>query len=328
MKHVPELDSIRGLAAVTVAIFHAFPYLFFLGWSAVDLFFVLSGYLITTIIVHNLSSESFLRAFYARRALRIWPLYMLVLLVCCSANAASRVGYPASHLALLQHLIFLQNVQGVWSGQVPPFVHSFAPSWSIAVEEQFYLGWPLLLLWLGPRCVVPAATGLLAVSILSRLGGLPSNVIVARGDGLAIGCLLAAAMAHLSTNTVLFQRYRRGFILAGTVSASYVAILAMKFWGNPEPQWKTSTFAAFAILYGSVVGLIIMQSGAPYLRFLRHRVLRQLGTISYSLYLFHSPIMTYLPAAMLRAGVTNQVAIAVCVWVAIFALPVGSYLFL
>src|ERR1700722_14868601 len=74
-RHVPELDSIRGIAALSVVLYHGFPLVFFLGWSFVDCFFVLSGYLITSILLINVGSAKLLPAFYFRRALRIWPVY-------------------------------------------------------------------------------------------------------------------------------------------------------------------------------------------------------------------------------------------------------------
>src|SRR5207244_4564952 len=157
MKEIPELDSVRGLAAAGIVLYHAFPFVFFLGWSCVDLFFVLSGYLITTIIIEHHRAPGFLRAFYARRALRIWPVYFLVLAGCLVMNRLSRQGYPAGTLGTVQHLTFTQNIQGIWGGSVPAYVYAIGPSWSVAIEEQFYLLWPLLLVAMGRRAVLPAA---------------------------------------------------------------------------------------------------------------------------------------------------------------------------
>src|SRR3954466_11966508 len=108
MKRIKELDALRGLAALTIVLFHVYPHQVFMGWSAVDLFFVLSGYLITSIIINNLSNKGFLTSFYSRRILRIWPVYYLTLAAVLILNAFSRTGYPTD--GLFQHLTFTQNI--------------------------------------------------------------------------------------------------------------------------------------------------------------------------------------------------------------------------
>src|SRR5947208_17076877 len=104
-KHIPELDSVRGLAAMGVVLFHAYPNLFFFGWSCVDLFFVLSGFLICGILLENGGTSGFAKAFYFRRALRIWPVYFLTLAAVLILNAVSPHGHSAKGLPW--NLVFL-----------------------------------------------------------------------------------------------------------------------------------------------------------------------------------------------------------------------------
>src|ERR1700744_3920986 len=95
-ERVPELDALRGLAAVGVAAYHAYPYTFFLGWIGVDLFFVLSGFLITSIILEHAGKPGFFGTFYFRRALRILPVYYLTLFAALALNRASHAGYSTA----------------------------------------------------------------------------------------------------------------------------------------------------------------------------------------------------------------------------------------
>src|SRR4051794_29428646 len=120
MKRTPELDAVRGLAAVGVVLFHASPFNFTCGWSCVDLFFVLSGYLITTIICHQSKEKGFLRTFYLRRIYRIWPVYFLTLAAVLLLNQYSRTGYQTT--GLISHLAFCKAVaDGVKIGKIDPF---------------------------------------------------------------------------------------------------------------------------------------------------------------------------------------------------------------
>jgi peptidoglycan/LPS O-acetylase OafA/YrhL len=319
MKRIEELDAVRGLAAVGVVMFHAYPSIFFLGWSCVDLFFVLSGFLITTIIIGNLSKEGFLIAFYTRRALRIWPLYYLTLAAVLILNGLSKVGYGTD--GLYQHLVFAQNIQGYWLGKVPSFPYAFGPSWSVAIEEQFYLVWPLLLLVTGARSI-PVLAGLaLVATVTARIKGLPIGILLGRADGLAFGCLLA----FLASTPVHFSKLKRALAPLGLMSFAYICVLAYVWWRDPEPRWRPATFLAFGIFYFSVVGLIISHSGHAWLRILRWKWLGYLSLISYSLYLFHIPIFTYLPVI---ARVLHLPFPTVVVWIAVFAIPAFSYRFI
>ena len=112
------------------------------GWTAVDLFFVISGYLITTILLRGRSTPGALANFYARRSLRIWPIYYLALAAFLVANAL--IGHPYPTDGLPYYLTYTQNVPRYWGGVVPPFCKAFAHCWSLSVEEQFYLIWPAL----------------------------------------------------------------------------------------------------------------------------------------------------------------------------------------
>ncbi len=134
------LDALRALAAGVVLVFHLSPYRFPFGWTGVDLFFVLSGYLITSIIITNGHSPGFYRNFYMRRGLRIWPIYYLTLFILVLTNGWLREPQPMA--GLIYAITHTQNIPSFWRGSTPPFHRAFDHSWALALEEQFYLVWP------------------------------------------------------------------------------------------------------------------------------------------------------------------------------------------
>ena len=197
-RHIPVLDGLRGLAVVLVLLFHldrlsgaAWPdrvlaRLFGAGWVGVDLFFVLSGFLITGILVDTAAQRNFFRNFYARRALRIFPLYYALLVV---GFAVYPTFAPAIH-ADRDWRLFLDGQWWFWSylanirlAAVGGAPMNFGHLWSVAIEEQFYLVWPLLLLlaWrLGRRWASPERSALVAASIATA-----GSLVVALWSGAA-----------------------------------------------------------------------------------------------------------------------------------------------
>src|SRR5438045_1329189 len=127
MQRVKELDAIRGLAALVIVFYHLFWIPIGLLGTAVDLFFVLSGYLITSILLGHPPSREFLFAFYARRGLRIWPIYYFSLLILVMINPW--VSEPGSLDGLPYSLTFTQFVPYYWSDAAPAFIPAFRHTW-------------------------------------------------------------------------------------------------------------------------------------------------------------------------------------------------------
>ncbi len=166
MQRVKELDSMRGLAAVAIVIYHLGLFKVpLLGWS-IDFFFVLSGYLITSILLDNPPTGGFLISFYARRGLRIWPIYYLTLAAVVLLNPI--VAKPGPLDGLPYYLTFTQNVTEYWSRGAPDFIWAFRHTWSLAVEEQYYIIWPALLLFVGRARLAPAAVFFVTLSVILR----------------------------------------------------------------------------------------------------------------------------------------------------------------
>ena len=296
MRRVLELDSLRALAAIVVLFFHLDPLRYFPGWTGVDLFFVLSGYLITSIILKNAGSPGFFPNFYARRSLRIWPIYYLTLLGLVAINPF--LGQPDGFADLAYALTYTQNIPLYWGKQPPPTHPAFDHTWTLAIEEQFYLVWPALVLWAGRKRLVALCVLTILIALACREGSnwlIPKyaeRLLIARSDGFALGALLAWAFDEGG-----WADRRRDLAILGCWSAVALASLYLSWgcWtysplgliGLPTPLYPAEVIFAFALLYAGIIGLVVLHAGCRWLRPLRLRGLVYLGQISYGLYLYH-----------------------------------------
>jgi peptidoglycan/LPS O-acetylase OafA/YrhL len=296
MKRVPELDSLRALAAVVVLFFHLDPPRYFPGWTGVDLFFVLSGYLITSIILRDADSPGFYRTFYARRTLRIWPIYYLTLLSLVAINPF--LAEPDRLLDLPYALTYTQNLPYYWGKEPPPTHPAFDHAWTLAIEEQFYLVWPALVIWAGRKRLVPLCLLVIFLSLASRAGDnwiipkYPERLLISRSDGFALGGLLAWAFAE--GGWVARRRDLVAWACGSVVGLASIYVIwgcrtysPLSFIGLPTPMDPAGTIFAFASLYTGIIGLVVLNAGSRWLAPLRFRPLAYLGQISYGLYLYH-----------------------------------------
>jgi peptidoglycan/LPS O-acetylase OafA/YrhL len=310
-KHVPELDGLRGIAILLVLTWHftgmlvdpdqgmiqylAWRYLIF-GQSGVDLFFVLSGFLIVGILIDNRESPNYFGTFYARRALRILPTYLILV---AGFWLCVVIGVPHfdRQLPLWSLLTFTQN----W---VMASINSYggasvAGTWSLAIEEQFYLFAPALILLL-PRRLLPQTLILIGVaSILARSVYFylyPENVFAPyvttlfRLDGLCVGGLIAIAFRNSSVwAAILRQR-----VVLLVALAALVAIIPFYTWFLRSSLGFVAQYyfghAYLALLYGASLTSILIWSGTPASAWLRTKTLTGVGLISFSLYLFHPTV--------------------------------------
>ena len=286
--HIVELDALRGIAAVAVLYCHL-PRGFWFGATGVDLFFVLSGFLITGIIQRNLDQPQFLRAFYWRRSLRILPLYYLVLLLAYGVNLIRTT--PADTTGFAFYLAYLQNIHQYWGSETPPVDLALGHTWTLAIEEQFYLIWPVALLLLRGRARFWLAGLFIVLPIALRFQGLPKTVLFGHTDSLAMGALLAWIMLQ----TKSLKREWKASCYAGIAIASLIAYWAM-FWKlcsenatftGGEFLQMTLPVSVISLAYFGVIGLFVCMSGSPWLAMFRNKHLVRLGTVSYGLYLYH-----------------------------------------
>ena len=295
-RHQPELDGIRGLAILCVLITHASSVigvlpniglwhwvLFFTTplWGGVDLFFALSGFLITGILIRSLNRPNYFRSFYARRALRIFPVYylflILSLLVCgryspvAAQIASSAASLPDSIPHKLSFFVYLQNIPAFWPSVAAGLTGLWGAFWSLAVEEQFYLIWPTLIRWVSLRfmyrvCILALVAGpLIRIWLVTRVTGSSLGLLqfpISRLDGLFGGAALAI-YSHLRGKP-LPLRWALTWLAVG------VAILTTNGVAAPiEFLWTGPWIDIFGISAFALIGLGLIaasQNKVPDLR--------------------------------------------------------------
>jgi peptidoglycan/LPS O-acetylase OafA/YrhL len=311
---VPELDGVRGFALVMVMAYHCLyfettgpvssliDFLRGYGWIALDLFFVLSGYLITGILLDMRGTRNRFRNFYARRALRILPLYYLALLLFFNLLPFAVSGRIADALTAqgadqAYYWLYVQNWLFAWRGNwpVPPDINHL---WSLNVEEQFYLVWPLVVYGMGRvsmmrLCVVFMVACLIGRIWLAMQDATWVTIYVStptRMDALAVGSWLAGAARSAGG----IQRLER-FVLPVGLSGLAI-VIGLNLWrGIFHPQdvyCQTLGLTVAAFMFGAmIVGVLC---GWPRLcRFFSARGLQFLGGYSYAAYVFHFPILVF-----------------------------------
>jgi peptidoglycan/LPS O-acetylase OafA/YrhL len=230
--YLPELDGVRGLAILWVVLYHCSPrlvgtfvhYASLWGWAGVILFFCLSGFLITSILLTTRDKPKYFHNFHARRALRIWPVYLLVLAF-VYLNAPWFIGpsvWDAVRTApWWAYLLFLQNLFHL---ALPP---ALGPTWALAIEEQYYFVWAPLVRWVrAPLMLTLALVFALIVSPWLRLGHhawlTPTHTLI-HLDGIAWGSLLAIGIHTLRWSRRLWLGLGLGGFVAGIAAAATIA---------------------------------------------------------------------------------------------------------
>jgi peptidoglycan/LPS O-acetylase OafA/YrhL len=257
--------------------------MFAMGWMGVDLFFVLSGFLITGILLDATASENYFKNFYARRCLRIWPLYYSVLFLMFVAVPMLR---PSEGPIIFgraspwwSYPLYLQNVL-----VTKPLSSkgALAVTWSLAIEEQFYLVWPLIVRYCSRLQLRRIALFIICVSPVLRLYLSTREVdlyinVFCRLDGLMAGALLALAVR--SNTFVPTEFVKRAWL--GLLVAVPLAFLSEAF----GTRWMTYSLSALASV--SFIYLSLFSSQKWLQRGMTNRLLVYTGTISYGLYLLH-----------------------------------------
>ena len=309
--HMAVLDGVRGVAILMVLCVHFIgdsrPYttlgralvkLANYGIWGVDLFFVLSGFLITGLLYDSKKSEHYFRDFYVRRTLRIFPLYYGVLALLFIILPALPTPYPAGLAESARHQgwlwLYASNVYlAMHRAWALPYVGHF---WSLAVEEQFYLLWPIVVLSFGHRsllriCVAVTALALALRSVLSFAGaGDVAQVVLTpcRFDALCIGGFLALSVRSAGLERVArAARLSLGPLLGLILLASAWNAMRGSLVGAILPIRGTLIALTFGAL---LVTSLAAQRASALSRFLSSRVMCFLGTRSYGLYVFHGII--------------------------------------
>ena len=321
---MPALDGLRGVAVLLV-LAHTFDLIsrsgalddtLNAGWIGVQLFFVLSGFLITGILLDQRDSPTYYRTFFTRRMLRIFPLYYMVLIVAFIVIPLD-MDVPAAHGS---HQFWLWTYTNNYAAAFGKEEHAFPHFWSLAVEEQFYLVWPFVVRLAGRRGVTILAPIAIGVAIVCRIlarqhyGAEAAYMFTpCRMDALAFGAL-AAAMVR-APSTIFDKLPPLGLRLGG--GAIVLAGLAL---GKLDRTGAPMQYAGYTIIaLGFALALVGALAGS---RLLTARPLRRVGMYSYGMYVFSVPLHLFIGIPIV--GESPSLPIALAYLVAMTAVTFGA----
>jgi len=323
-----DIDGLRALAILPVVLFHAFPNLLPGGFIGVDIFFVISGYLITSILLKDIQAVNYsIKTFYARRVRRIFPALSVVLVFCLALGwvVLTAVEYRAlgKHAAggagFIANFMFWKEA-GYFdaAGDTKPLLHL----WSLGIEEQFYIVWPLLIYFFAQRSW-SILWLILTVALLSfglnvwQVGSNPSAAFyspLSRSWELALGALLAYQALHPAlVFTAIIERYRSLLSGLGLVMV-VVGFMVIN---------KLRAFPGWWALLPALGSTLLIASGPHGLvnRFiLSQRIFVWVGLISFPLYLWHWPLLSFARIISSETPTVDVRAILVLVSIAMAAL--------
>lgn len=309
-RKLAALDGVRGLAIVAVFLNHSVwrisrpnsihalvSWLGGQGWAGVDLFFVLSGFLITGILIDTRPAENYFRSFYARRALRIFPLYYAFLIVAFTVfPVIVTADWQPIRADRWLYFCYLTNWLGLWKDHWHANV--LGHLWSLAVEEQFYFCWPLLVWVLRPAILLPVLLAGEAAVIGGRafwvLQYHPGQTVylatVTRMDGLLLGAAIAIIVRRYQIPKRLVK-----WIAAGAIVGLEVYLLLKFRWDDSETFTSIVGIPLLAIGFTLLVMYAVVTEGSrnPLQWLLTRRSLMQVGKYAYGIYLYHVPLLYF-----------------------------------
>jgi peptidoglycan/LPS O-acetylase OafA/YrhL len=290
--YIPELQGLRGIAVLAVVVYHCHPRLegtwiysaSLWGWAGVNLFFVLSGFLITSILLESRQKPHYFRNFYGRRVLRIWPVYVLLLVV-VYLEAPWFIGLSiAEAIKTAPWLAYLFFVQNLFHIALPPAI---SPTWSLAIEEQYYFLWaPTVRLIKRPWMLASVLAAAIVASPLLRAAHphwvTPTHTLI-HLDGIAWGSLLALGLYRLPLS-------RRVWLALGLAGFASGLLAAATIAGG-----TAFLDSALAVSFAGAVLAAIASTGArnPLNIALCRGPLAFYGRISYGLYMIHISVFIF-----------------------------------
>ena len=299
--YFPQLDGFRAIAVILVLLVHSGFFLFNAGWIGVPIFFVLSGFLITRILLNAKTSQHYFRAFYSRRILRIFPIYYLVLFFCLAwgITMKSNVSQFYYYVFYMQSFTISHNVQ-------PPFCNGLmGHTWSLSVEELFYLVWPAVIYFFSRKQLISLCVLLSLFSfsykIIQIFYGTEQTALLSGAGNL--DCLMAGSFLSLyvcSGQRSFAQTQRKWLILILVLTLSLIGAQYFQFPTKILFLCKillsvsTAWLSFFVILF-----FVSKQQHSPEIsRFFSNRVLIYIGKISYGLYLYHMLIYRFISSCL------------------------------
>lgn len=307
--YFPGLDALRGIAILLVVFHHFFD--FSIGWIGVDLFFVLSGFLITSILLRTKSDAHYFRNFYIKRVLRIFPIYFLLLILFYSFCSLFTTKTPGSTYyyyvdSWYWFFTFTQNFLIITKGHPPePYL---AHLWSLALEEQFYFFWPLIIFLVRNICTLKTLITivfLLALFIRLFLFFFPFGHenyyfnLLTRADSLAAGSFLAVYYYNRQSMSKLFL-YLALFLFLTFLCVTF--LITESFTYNTF-LFRTIGYSISAVFFMAVCYQVIKSNTILD----KLEVLKYIGRISYGIYIYHIPVLLIGGYIFEKLGLTNYI---------------------
>jgi peptidoglycan/LPS O-acetylase OafA/YrhL len=325
---IPELDGIRGTAIAMVLVWHYFrlgiamapaPASFLsrslvplrLMWTGVDLFFVLSGFLIGGILLDARESTNYFQVFYIRRFFRIVPIYAAILLILPTLLLVMRAAHHADYSWLTENSLpwypFWTFTQNFWMAAANTLgANIIGITWSLAIEEQFYLTLPLIIRFFsGRRLLILVLSGICLAPILRTaiLFTSPNSWAAAfvlmpcRADALLFGAL-AAILLRKEKCFELFKSSTRWFGVLCSVFLCGLVFLIIKSPGVFSPAMQTIGYTWIAFFYAIVLVFVLTHRESFLSEIFRNAILRWLGMLAYCTYLIHQAVQGFVFAAI------------------------------
>lgn len=315
MRHVPALDGLRGVAILLVLL-HGFDVIdathgparvtevvLNVGWIGVQLFFVLSGFLITGILLDSRASPDYYRSFFVRRVLRIFPLYYGVLFIAFVLLPWLLPDMGGSG----RHQIWLWTYLANFTAPFGNSEATFPNFWSLCVEEQFYLVWPFVVLHAGRKTLVAVSAMLVVIGLCSRVYlrhrfGEPLGHEIAymftpcRMDALAVGAI-SAVLVRGSRSSAWLARVGPGLLAGGGFALLAIAMLSGRF-ARTGVVMQDVGYSLVAFGFALLLLATLTPSALP-ARLLDSAFLRRCGTYSYGMYVFYAPLHILVGAPLL-----------------------------
>jgi peptidoglycan/LPS O-acetylase OafA/YrhL len=320
LSRIPELDGMRGLAILLVLMVHIIPYnpvqihypgekyiasFASMGWAGVDIFFVLSGFLITSILLRTKSGAGYFKKFYVRRILRIFPLYYITITIVFIVAPLINSTLKTEVLANMPwYYLYIVNWGFAFNRLTDSL--SIGLTWSLAIEEQFYLAWPLVVYYLNSKKLAFLSVILILSSLIIRVGLFNYNgnlfdyseffyhATFTRFDSLILGALIAVAFESEWWKGALKRiAVPILFITVGLVGYLIRLRPDSPLWDNP-PMY-TYGFTLLALGAGGLI--VILTTSAynnPLRRLFRNSILSFFGKYSYAIYIFHRLVIQLL----------------------------------
>lgn len=295
---MPELDTLRGIAVLMVVFYHGFGYpvgphdlgrfhglaryfvgITWAGWMGVNLFFALSGFLITNILLDSKNRPGYFKQFYKRRALRILPAYYFILialpLLSLIPHYPRHVGLPFVGLGF----IYCANLVDLFRVQL-----EYGPLWSLGVEEHFYLVWPAVVRYFTPKTIATISAVIVVASPALRLFTPGAFSVTWQNlDGLSMGAILAILARRVSREAI--KRLAISCVLGALVATA----IGLPFGVHLAGAWTGKAFRTSItdLFFVGVLTSFLLLGTSRYQRLVNIRWLKFFGYISYGVYLVH-----------------------------------------